>query len=78
MVTEVEPEKFLEICYIPDTALVSIAFKSSLEEYQNVSILMFLLARSCRSTDRTLPCEGRNAGSIPAESTITKMLSQES
>ena len=23
--------------------------------------------RSRRSTDRTLPCEGRNAGSIPAE-----------
>lgn len=46
MVTEVEPEKFLEVCYIPDTALVSIAFKGSLEEHQNVSILMFLLGRS--------------------------------
>jgi hypothetical protein len=29
-------------------------------------------ARSCRSMDRTLPCEGRNAGSIPARSTRKK------
>ena len=28
--------------------------------------------RFCRSMDRTLPCEGRNAGSIPARSTKRK------